>query len=256
MRSLAAILTIALLAVSGLPASADGVSTDIVVRAKARDAKFIGSSIGGALIRIRDVDTGKVLAEGMTEGGTGDTDLIMKTPRERYGTIGKGAAAFRAKLDLVRPVFAEIEVIAPYIKKQARVVSSTQIWLIPGKPINGDGIIVEVPGMIVDILSPGTHLSAPAKKGPFEIKANIVMMCGCPLTKGGIWNGNEIEVAAIIEKDGAYDRTIGLPMQDTINTFAAAFEPKLPGNYHVTVYAYDPKTGNTGVDQTAFIVTN
>ena len=254
MRLFTAILTIALLAASGLPASADGVSTDIVVRAKARDAKFIGSSIGGALIRIREVDTGKVLAEGLTEGGTGDTDLIMKTPRERYGAIANGAAAFRATLDLVRPVFVNIEVMAPYIKKQARVVSSTQIWLIPGKHINGDGLIVEVPGMVVDILSPGTHLSAPANKGPFDIKANIVMMCGCPLTKGGIWDGNGIEVAAIVEKDDKYDRTIGLPIQDTMNTFAAAFDPKLPGNYHITVFAYDPKTGNTGVDQTAFVI--
>ena len=68
MRMFAAILTIALVATSGLPAVADVVPTDIVVRAKARDAKFIGSSIGGAFIRIREADTGKVLAEGLLYG--------------------------------------------------------------------------------------------------------------------------------------------------------------------------------------------
>lgn len=46
--------------------------TKITVRAKAKDAKFIGTSVGGALILIRNADTGELLASGRTEGSTGN----------------------------------------------------------------------------------------------------------------------------------------------------------------------------------------
>ncbi|WP_031371833.1 hypothetical protein [Lysobacter antibioticus] len=253
MRYLMYAAVLVLLAVGD--AKAEPVATDIVVRAKARDGKFIGSSIGGAWVRIKDADSDKVLAEGLTEGGTGDTEAIMSTPRTRYGAIAGNAAAFKARLLLDRPVFATVEVLAPYIKKQARTVSQTQLWLVPGKPIAGDGLIVEVPGMIVDILSPGTHLYTPLSQAPYELKANVVMMCGCILTEGGTWDGKSMDVAAIVEKDGRPYKTIPLQMQATMNTFRALLEPDAPGNYRITVYAYDPKTGNTGVDQTSFVVT-
>lgn len=255
MRSLTYFVAFALLAVAGA-LKAQPVDTDIVVRAKARDGKFIGSSVGGALIRIKEADSGLVLAEGLTQGGTGNTDLIMKTPKTRYGSTTEDAASFKATLAIEKPVFVTIEVLAPYIKKQARVLSMTQTWLVPGRSIAGDGLIVEVPGMIIDIVSPGTHLYAPIKQAPYEIKANVVMMCGCIVTPGGLWDGNAMEVAAIVNKDGRHYKTIPLFMQDTMNTFSAKLTPDAPGNYHITVYAYDQKTGNTGVDQTSFVVTN
>lgn len=255
MRYLMCFMAFVLLVATGA-VKAEPVATDIVVRAKARDAKFIGSSIGGAFIRIKDADSGKVLAEGLTEGGTGNTDLIMKTPKTRYSSIAENAAAFKARLMLEKPTFLTVEVQAPYIQKQARTLSQTQIWLVPGKSIAGDGLIVEVPGMIVDILSPGTHLYASLGQAPYEIKANVVMMCGCILTPGGLWDGNSLEVTAIVNKDGHHYQTIPLQMQETMNTFRAMLRPDSPGNYQLTVYSYDPKTGNTGVDQTSFVVTN
>ena len=33
--------------------------------------------MGGALVVVRDSESGKVPAEGLTSGGTGDTDIIM-----------------------------------------------------------------------------------------------------------------------------------------------------------------------------------
>lgn len=255
MRHLTYLLAFVLLAAAG-PLQAQPVDTDIVVRAKARDGKFIGSSVGGAMIRIKDADSGKILAEGVTEGGTGNTDLIMKTPKTRYSSITENAASFKATLAIEKPVFLTIEVLAPYIKKQARTLSQTQTWLVPGKPIAGDGLTVEVPGMIVDILSPGTHLYTPLKQAPYEIKANVVMMCGCIVTPGGLWDGSAMEIAAIVDKDGRRYKTVPLQMQEAMNTFSAQLKPDAPGNYRITVYAYDPKTGNTGIDQTSFVVTD
>lgn len=231
------------------------IPTELVVRAKAKDAKFIGSSVGGAFIRIKNADTGEVLVEGLTEGSTGNSNLIMKKPKGRYDTIGDGAASFSAILNISQPVFLTVEVLTPYIKRQAHVLSQTQTWLVPGKPIDGEGLVVEVPGMIVDVLSPNTHIYTSIANSPFEIKANVVMMCGCVITNGGLWDGEQLDVSAIIYKDGEYFQTIKLAMQNDMNIFRAEFVPDSPANYRVLVYSYDPKTGNTGVDQTSFVVT-
>ncbi len=254
MRSINRLTALSLLLITFIVNAGDSIPTEIVVRAKAKDAKFIGSSIGGALIKIKDADSGEILAQGITAGSTGNTSLIMKQPRSRYTAIAENAAAFKATLDIDKPTFLTIEVLSPYIKKQAQVLSQTQTWLVPGKPINGDGLIVEVPGMIVDILNPQTHAYANIEGSPFEIKANVVMMCGCSLTRGGIWNGDKMEVAAIVTKNGNPYKTIPLKLQDKMNTFASELDVKSAGVYQVTVYAYDPKTGNAGVGRTSFIV--
>ncbi len=57
------------------------------------------------LVRIKNVETGAILAQGIQEGGTGDTERIMVQPRRRgemiYGTAG--AAYFQADLALAIP---------------------------------------------------------------------------------------------------------------------------------------------------------
>lgn len=251
-----AALVIATLSVSPWTVSADEpLATEIVVRAKARDGKFIGSSVGGAWVRIRNADSGAVLAEGLTVGETGNTELIMREPHGRHTRIADGAAAFRAVLQLAEPTLVTVEVTAPHIKRQARTLSQTQLWMIPGRPIGGDGLIIEIPGMIVDVLSPQTHQYVPIGKGPFEIKANVVMMCGCVFTAGGTWDGNAVEVTALVHLNGDRIASIPLKMQSQMNTFSAPFTPHEPGNYRFTVYVYDPRTGNSGVDQTSFVIT-
>src|SRR5690606_25689654 len=132
--------------------------TTIMVRAQAKDAKFIGSSMGGAFVVIKEHVTDQILAKGFTVGSTGDTDRIMKQPHTRGHQLSdENAAGFKATVDIERPTFVTIEVYAPFSKKQATAISSTQLWLIPGKDILGDGIILEVPGFVIDILSPQTH---------------------------------------------------------------------------------------------------
>ena len=54
--------------------------TPVTVRVLSHDAKFVGSSVGGALVTLTEADSGRVLAQGVTEGETGDTDLIVRTP--------------------------------------------------------------------------------------------------------------------------------------------------------------------------------
>lgn len=228
--------------------------TTVIIRAQAKDAKFIGSSIGGALVLIKDKLSGKVLAEGYTKGSTGNTEIIMQKPQSRGVRISdENTAGFKASIDIKKPTFVIIEVYAPVSKRQATVLSSTQLWLLPGKDILGDGIIVEIPGFVVDILSPQTHESIDGLSKNVRIQANVVMMCGCPITKDGIWDASAYEVQAIIYKDGEESQTIPLQIESKASTFSSSTSLK-EGNYEIVVYAFDPETGNTGVDKVNIIV--
>jgi hypothetical protein len=61
------------------PAAAE--PTQIVVRVISQDGKFVGDHTGGASITLREVKSGRVLARGVTRGGTGDTERIMEASR-------------------------------------------------------------------------------------------------------------------------------------------------------------------------------
>ena len=64
LRALTATLLLLPLSAAPLAAQEQEVPTRVMVRAVARDAKIIGSGVGGALIRIVNAATGEVLAEG------------------------------------------------------------------------------------------------------------------------------------------------------------------------------------------------
>ena len=227
--------------------------TSIMVRAKAKDAKFIGSSIGGAKILIKDGLTGEILDQGITSGSTGNTDKIMKQDWKRSEDLSDDdTAGFNARLDIDKPTFVTIEAYAPINKKQAKVMSSTQLWVIPGKNVSGDGVILEIPGFVVDILSPQTHERI-ASTDTIELKANIVLMCGCPVTKDGIWDANQYEVKAIVKDSDGTSQEIVLNQKDKPSTFEAQMNLE-KGLYEVMIYAYDPVTGNSGLDKTNIIV--
>ncbi|MCK0159338.1 hypothetical protein [Allomuricauda sp. F6463D] len=249
--------SILILALFSICINAFATETKLMVRAKAKDAKYVGSSIGGAHVIVTNTLNGEILAEGNTVGSTGNTDLIMKSPHERYTQLADAkTAGFLAVVDIDEPTFVRIEVISPINKKNAQVHATTELWLIPGKDILGDGIVIEIPGFVIDILKPNTHQYIPLEsvaKG-LHIEANIVMMCGCPIQKDGIWDSNLMEVKAMVQKDGEpfADITLSNPAQ---NTFEGRLEITEPGYYQIIVYAYNSKTGNTGVEKINYVVT-
>jgi len=139
--------------------SADKISTKVIVRVVSKDSKVIGSGVGGAFVRIRNLETGEVLAQGKQEGGTGDTDRIMVQPRRRgevlYGT--PDAAFFLAEILLDKPTQVEVYTEAPLGYPHAIQKGLKTLTLIPGKHILGEGVIIELNGLIVNILSPSTE---------------------------------------------------------------------------------------------------
>jgi len=153
----------------------EAVPTKLVIRAKSKDAKFIGTKMGGALVTVKDSETGKVLAKGLTAGSTGDTGKIMIQPKTRFGTISDRAAKFETSIDVTEPTLITIEVDAPLVTKPNIIRSSTQVWLIPGKDITGEGIIIEIPGFSVVARAPET-VSMTNGKAVIPFQSQIVMI--------------------------------------------------------------------------------
>ena len=227
--------------------------TDIVVRVMAKDAKFIGTAVGGAEISLRDAETGEVLAEGVTEGGTGDTPKIMTTPRSSRENISTPEAAqFATTLELDRPRKISVTAIGPAIPDGAAVTASSTQWVVPGKHITGgDAWVVELRGFSVSLVEhPPSEIKLDTG-GRIPLSAKVTMLCGCPIDSGGMWDADKIEVAAAIMKNGARVDLVPLSFAGEVNIFKGEIEIDEPGEYTIDLYAYDPSNGNTGVTQFA-----
>ncbi len=139
-------------------------------------------------------------------------------------------------------------------RNTANSVSSTQ-WVVPGKDITaGDGWLLEMPGFFVDIREPAMHVMLKGAPQTIPLKANVRMMCGCPIEPGGLWDANQFEVTALVKRNGEAAGTAKLSYAGKTSEFAGTLTVDKPGTYVATIYAYDPKTGNTGLDNTTFIV--
>jgi hypothetical protein len=246
----------------------EAVSTKVCVRVIARDGKFLGDDVGGASITIRDAHTKELLAKGTTSGSSGlngPGGVMCASLRRGEPIATTSASSYTADLKLESPRRIEIIAYGPLgLPGSANTVSATQ-WVYPGKDIlEGDGFLLELPGLIVQIVSPST--SYPAKSIAVSIQAHVAMMCGCPIdykTEASQlvctelpagqqpWLPNEFEVAAVICGANGAQTTIPLQFVDAAGTpgqFAGMWEQPLPGTHDITVYAYQRATGNTGVD--------
>lgn len=74
-------------------------------------------------------------------------------------------------------------------------------------------------------------------------------MCGCPVKPGFFWDAGSYEVAALVKRGEGEVGRYPLRYAGSASDFAGSFSVELPGVYDITVYAYDPTTGNTGVDR-------
>jgi hypothetical protein len=163
-----------LLAFAAAPSLAE--ETRITVRVLSRDAKLIGSSMGGARVTIREIETGEVLAEGVTRGTTGDTGKLVVDPVRRGVPVSTPEAGrFDAALDLEVPTLVEVRAHGPLAQLQSAVSATRTLWLLPGKHLDvGDGVLLELSGFAVDVLAPPAHARLPREE--VEVRANLVML--------------------------------------------------------------------------------
>ncbi len=227
--------------------SAIAAETQIMVRAKAVDSKFIGTSVGGIRTIVEDAETGEILDEGWINGGTGDTALLMENPLKRgEPQTDDKTAGFLATVDIDAPRLLRFKLIGPYGYQQAYQEASVTSWVVPGKDILGDGIIITLTGFIVDAWT------RVLEGGQVDIYTKASLLCGCPITKDGLWQADNYEAKAIIMRDDKNIDEVTLNFTGPAGMFSGKTTITEPGHYKAVVYLYDAKTGNVGVDRSMF----
>lgn len=233
---------------AGPEAEAQAVPTRVMVRIVSRDAKIIGSGVGGATVQIENVETGEVLAEGKQEGGTGDTRQIMSTPHERDMTVyaTEGAAGHLAQLSLSAPTRVRITGSGPLDYPQAMQSASKTLLLVPGQHIEGDGVVLELHGFIVEVQAPqaGSELGE-----RLEVTARVRMLCGCPIEPGGLWDADEKQVVARLKAGGEILASAPLEFSGRTSVFTGTLDvPREArgGEVQLEVLASDAERENFG----------
>ncbi len=238
---------------SSIPAFA--VPTTLVVRARANDAKFIGTAVGGIAVAVKDFNTGKILADGMIAGGTGNTKLLMQKPLKRGEQIaGKKAASFTTTLDINKPVKLLIEISGPLSAGIDLHRESKTVWLIPGRNLDKNGIIFNLYGLMVEPSSPVPH-EFHLVGDNIKIAAHISPMCGCPIRPDFLWDANKYTIRATILKNGKKISELPMTYDGTVGDFATHFVPAATGTYSIVITAAD-QVNNQGVAIRSAVVVN
>ncbi len=225
--------------------------THIMVRARAVDAKFIGTSVGGVKVVVEDAETGEILDQGWINGGTGNTTTLIKTPIQRGQTLtDKHTAGFLATVDIQAPRFLRFKLLGPYGYRQAMQQASVTSWVLPGKDILGNGIIIMMPGFIVDAWT------QVLEGGRVDIYSKAMMLCGCPIYPDGPWDPSRYEVSAQIMQDEKIIKDVMLNFTGPVGIFSGKTRFDKNGHYKAIVTIFDSQTGNVGVTRTMFEISD
>jgi hypothetical protein len=132
--------------------------------------------------------------------------------------------------------------------------ASATIWLAPGRDqTTGDGLLLELPGLLVQVMEPATHTDVRKLPQDIPIVANVAMMCGCPIAPGGPWPPEEFQVTATIRRvGGAVVAEVPLTYAGETSRFRGSWTMTEPGFYEADVVAYQVTSGNTGAARVSF----
>ncbi|UAJ12832.1 hypothetical protein [Polymorphobacter megasporae] len=246
MTPLFARIAVGVLAVAvACPTTVSAEPTHLMVRAQSVDAKFMGTHTGGVAVTVTDERSGKVLAKGMIKGGTGDTERIMEKAHARWQVISDAeTAGYDASLDIEAPTLVRVDARGPMGASAAAITVSSTLWMLPGRNVLGDGLVLTFPGLII---TPATTRNP---DGTLRIDAQVTMMCGCPITPGGIWDAKDYTVTGYVLDHGHVVATAtmhyaGQPSQFTFGDLKIA-----RNRLSVRLVASSNLTPNVGVVET------
>lgn len=239
--------------------------TKILVRVQAKGGKYLGDDIGGSWVTIRNSQTGELLASGVTSGDAGSISdeyvsnasrraiVTPEVPQQIHWVVANPSTShFSAELVLDYPSMLEISVFGSKGGLQTAHNAVTTEWAVPGNDMVVD---VEIPGLLVQITEPATHLQLPGTGGTVPLKANVAMMCGCPINYGTLWIPSDFEVSAHI-RNLVSGSIVVVPLSFSTSgkpgIFEGSYNVTEPGFYEATILAVQRSTGNTGAGQVTF----
>ena len=252
----------------------------VKVRVQARGGKILGpaSTVRQPLLSVRNVLTGEVLISDapMNSGSSGtvvpgsqfsDGDsrnaIVVQPPAisPTYPAPGPywlevpdGQGELVVQLPLAEPSLLEFQATA---YAPVPVYASATMWLMPGMQLLDD------PGLVLTIAGLYATVDASASNGMANIRANVTMMCGCPITvqpsqtlppdTEPYWPSTEFEVTAQLRADGG-TTVYSFPLTCTgTSTFTGSFNVS-PGLYDVWVVAVQANESNVGFASTTLTV--
>jgi hypothetical protein len=230
--------------------------TEITIRVIARNAMYVGDLVDGAQVTVTDAASGEVLAQGVTRGDAGEPERIMGDLRKRGAPMATPAdARFSATLDIDEPRYLQVTAFGPLERRDNASKTTMTQWVVPGKHLTGgDGWVVELAGFFVRGNLASTFVSLAEARAGVTVEADVALMCGCPVKPGFYWDADSYEVAALVQRGETRIGRFPLPYAGSASDFAGRVSLELPGLYDITVYAYDPSSGNTGVDRLTLTV--
>lgn len=244
-----------------------GTSTEITVRVQAKGGKFLGDDIAGALVTLRDGQTGGVLASGVTRGDSGSlvsayaSDASERvivtpgaTPTVQWLVAAETTSRFDATLDLDRPTLLQVSAFGAVGGLQTAHRSTVTQWVVPGEHLtSGPGFVVELPGLLVQVLEPPTHTKLASIPATVPLAANVTMMCGCPIAPDEPWVPADFRVFADVRLVGTDGSTrVPLAFAGQTSRFTGSYAVTEPGFYEAALTAIQKSTGNTGTGQVTF----
>lgn len=239
--------------------------TRVLVRVQAKGGKFIGPDGGYALVTLREVVTGEILAQRIATGGSGAlsaaftpgaTREVIVTPGTPSETVqwlsapaGQSTAGLLATLDLHRPTLVEFSAttLSNGIPNGHQV--KQQMWLTPGVHLDAEpGVVLVIPGLSVQILAPDV---ATPVAGSVGVTAWVAMMCGCKVSDapGSPWVPSEFRVHARLRAVGGdfvAEAPLAFQATSTFGTQAPIALPPGAGSYELVVDAVQAAEGNVG----------
>lgn len=232
------------------PTTARGATSTLTVRVQADGAKWVSTEVGGAVVTVRDADSGAVLGTGQVLGTSGDTAAIMapRSPLTPTPTDG-GAASVVLALPVDDVTRVSVEARGPLLGDSPVSSSSAQTWLVPGATQSLD---LQLHGLIVTVLAPAPHGTVPASSS-VAVRASVENLCGCGIDPSLPWKPDLYTVTALVRAPDGTVTSFPLAFSAT-STFAGDVKVGGAGSYVITVVADMPSLGNVGVARTSVLV--
>ena len=264
-------------------------NTSITVRVQARGGKFLGDDIGGAVVTIRDPETGELFATGTTAGNSGSlsptyaanaslSTIVTPTPTPGQpptvqwllatdtSSRKTTTSALVANFFLDRPRLLKFAAFGPLGGLQSAHRVAVTEWIVPGQNLTQPpGLVLLIPGLLVQVMSPATHTEygpGASPPGAMDIEANVAMMCGCPISNvaNNPWLRSDFDVSAQIREVGGPDvQRVKLDLNGPPSLFTGTYivppnNTAAPIFYEAIITARQLSTGNVGTGTVTFFV--
>lgn len=176
------------------------------------------------------------------------------------------AAVFETTVNISKPTQIIVEAYGPLMPQHAMQSAMQSFWLFPGEDITGEGIVLELRGLIVDVQDSlrEKEVDYDTVKGGIDVPFYMRMTCGCPISVGGKfgipWEAEGIKITT----QAYYKGKLYYEKSDTSDKYwvnTSQFKTNVPlpkdlpqGTFEkerlkIRVMAVQPEQNNTGFDE-------